>query len=276
MSMITLDVSACGSEKISINQYTENFDKVKFIIDENVDGLTLALITGIGTRLNIIKDDDTCIERGKDEDSQKTYLIWSPDNTVTNTSGSLRYQIAAYKLNDDGEYSAVWYSDEGRIVVGESMSMSELIKARIKNEPSLLLKMYFKVEALLKKLENSHDTYEFDGMIKINSKPEYSYLPTPCEKYRGRITVLYSKGQDKIYICLGSGVDDDGNVKYKWVNIAQGNSSSGDAPNDPIDPIDSIDPIDPIDPVDPSGDDTTVVTNAAIADIGVADLCKAE
>ena len=199
MSMITIDVSACSSEKISINQYTENFDKVKFIIDEDVDGLTLALITGADTELNIIKDDDARIERGKDTESQKTYLIWSPDNTVTNSAGSLRYQIAAYKLNDDGEYSAVWYSDEGRIVIGESMSMSELIKARIKSEPSLLLKMYFKVEAMLKKLENSHDTYEFDGMIKINSKPEYSYLPTPCEKYRGRITVLYSKGQDKMF-----------------------------------------------------------------------------
>ncbi len=215
MNTVTVDVSSVNDVHTIVNQFSESFDSIKFIINEDVSDMVLYISTNIDGQLNIIPEDSECIERGTDPQTRKEYIIWTLTSSETMNSGVIVYQIVGAKLNDDGTYESVWLSDEGRLVVKESIDVEDFVEVTARKSPSLFMSLYLNFKEHLNMILQG----EFDGTIRLN-KSQKSKLPEANKENRGKIYTIYSKTNgDKIYMCVYAGVNITGAETYQWKEL---------------------------------------------------------
>ncbi len=216
MSLITVDVSSVNDIHTDLNQFSESFDSIKFVLSEDVTDMKLYISTKVDGEVDIISEDSASIIRGKDYTIGKEYLVWKLASPVTTTSGVVYYQIVGAKLKDDGTYDAVWLSDEGRIVVKDSIDADDYVVKTAKKSPSLFMSLYL----ILEKYLNKALIGEFNGAIKLNGAGTKT-LPEANYKNHGKIITMYSDASgDKIYMCTFVGYNDKGDKTYKWKELA--------------------------------------------------------
>ena len=216
MSQIIVDVNSINDIYTDINQFTESYDSIKFIINRDAKDMSLYISTKHNGEVNIICEDNKMLKRGTDSTTGKEYLEWKFASSITGLAGALRYQIVGAKLNDNGEYEEVWLSDEGRIVIKESIDTDEYVEKTAKKSPSLFMTLYLTIERYLQKVLVG----EFQEAVKTNCA-KASKLPEACEANRGKIISIYTETKgDKIYFCVYAGYNSAGNRSYAWKELA--------------------------------------------------------
>ena len=150
MSKHIINVSdGIGYSKPVVNQFSSGFDSIQFVLDleQDISSCSFALAVSVCGDCFMIIQDENHLLKGEDSSTGKTYLDWSVGKEVTASDGVVTYQIIAYRANDDGTFKSIWYSPEGRLVVGESISLSEYETAQIGANPSVLMQILAKATA---------------------------------------------------------------------------------------------------------------------------------
>jgi|GEM_PF-5056596 len=140
-----------------IGQYTDSFDKIKFLLGKNFDDCTLVIITDIGGHVQVINTDDTNLIKETDKSTGETTLLWNIGANITADSGVLIYQIAAYRQNGDAIDSA-WYSKEGRLIVTQSISTTDHSASLLGAYPNLLTRLLVQSDAIKNMVEAFEST----------------------------------------------------------------------------------------------------------------------
>ena len=216
MSQIIVDVNSINDIYTDVNQFTESYDSIKFIINEDVKDMSLYISTKHNGSVNIICEDNKMLKRGTDSASGKEYLEWKFASSISGFAGAVSYQIVGAKLNADGNYDKVWLSDEGRIIVKESIDTDDYVEKTAKKSPSLFMTLYLTIERYLQKVLVG----EFQDAVKTNCA-KVQKLPEANEENRGKIISIYTETKgDKIYFCAYLGYDADGHRSYGWKELA--------------------------------------------------------
>ncbi len=140
-----------------IGQYTDSFDKIKFLLGKNFDDCTLVIITDIDGHVQVINTDDTNLIKETDESTGETTLLWNIGANITADSGVLIYQIAAYRQNGDAIDSA-WYSKEGRLIVTQSINTTDHSASLLGAYPNLLTRLLVQSDAIKNMVEAFEST----------------------------------------------------------------------------------------------------------------------
>ena len=133
-----------------IGQFTDNFDKVKFLLGKDFNDYTMIIVTDINGHVEIVNTDGENLI--KESTDGETNLVWNIGANITSESGVVIYQIVAYKENGEN-IEKVWYSKEGRLIVTESISTNEYSASLIGSYPNLLTRLLIDIGALQKELE---------------------------------------------------------------------------------------------------------------------------
>ena len=150
MSNYIINVSdGIGYSKPVVNRFSSGFDSIRFVLDLSMDlsGCSFALVSSVMGDCFMIAEDGIELTKGQDETTGKAYLDWTLKRAVTAADGVVIYQIIAYTTNADGTMSTVWYSPEGRLVVGESISLTEYETLEIGSHPSVVMQILAKTSA---------------------------------------------------------------------------------------------------------------------------------
>ncbi len=132
-----------------IGQFTDNFDKVKFLLGKDFNDYTMIIVTDINGHVEIINTDgENLIKESADGE---TNLVWNIGANITSESGVVIYQIVAYKENGEN-IEKVWYSKEGRLIVTESISTNEYSASLIGSYPNLLTRLLIDIDNMQKEL----------------------------------------------------------------------------------------------------------------------------
>lgn len=132
-----------------INKYSAGFDTVEFLVDKSfAQGCTFAVIYSVCGDVGMVTDGGGSVSVTTGDDGNKTVITWSIGTEVTCDSGVVIYQVVAYTSAEDGTTDAVWYSPQGRIVVGESIDTTDYETARIAAEPSLVAQLMSRTNKL--------------------------------------------------------------------------------------------------------------------------------
>lgn len=140
-----------------IGQYTDSFDKIKFLLGKNFDDCTLVIITDIGGHVQVINTDDTNLIKETDESTGETTLLWNIGANITADSGVVIYQIAAYKNSGDS-IESIWYSKEGRLIVTQSISTTDYSASLLGAYPNLLTRLLVQSDAIKNMVEELERT----------------------------------------------------------------------------------------------------------------------
>ena len=140
-----------------IGQYTDSFDKIKFLLGKNFDDCTLVIITDIDGHVQVINTDDTNLIKETDESTGETTLLWNIGANITADSGVLIYQIAAYRQIGDAIDSA-WYSKEGRLIVTQSINTTDHSASLLGAYPNLLTRLLVQSDAIKNMVEAFEST----------------------------------------------------------------------------------------------------------------------
>ena len=135
-----------------IGQYTDGFDKIKFLLGKNFDDCTLVVITDIDGHVQVINTDGVNLIKETDFATGETTLLWNIGANITADSGVVIYQIAAYRQNGD-DIDSVWYSKEGRLIVTQSISTTDYSASLLGAHPNLLTRLIVQIEELKKRFE---------------------------------------------------------------------------------------------------------------------------
>ena len=137
----------CGIDTASpqVGQFTDNFNKIKFIIKKNLQGYNILLLTDTDGQVNFITPDDTILIRQTSTNSDETTLLWNIGREITAKSTVVIYQIVAYK-GDIANPESTWYSKEGRLTVTESIDSSSASASVIGTYPNLLTRLILNIE----------------------------------------------------------------------------------------------------------------------------------
>ncbi len=130
-----------------IGQYTDSFDKIKFLLGKNFDDCTLVIITDSGGHVQVINTDGTNLVKETDAATGETTLLWNIGANITADSGVVIYQIAAYRQNGES-IDAIWYSKEGRLIVTESISTTDYSTELLGSYPNLLTRLLVQSDAI--------------------------------------------------------------------------------------------------------------------------------
>lgn len=134
-----------------INKFSSGFDSIKFYVDKSFpDSCTYAVIYSVCGDVGMSTDSDSNVAVSADPDTGKTLVTWTLGREVTCDSGVVIYQVVVYNSDEDGNGAAVWYSPQGRIVVGESIDTTDYETAVIAAEPSLVSQLISKTNKLSK------------------------------------------------------------------------------------------------------------------------------
>ena len=174
MSKHIINVSdGIGYSKPVVNQFSSGFDSIQFVLDleQDISSCSFALAVSVcGDCFMIIQDDEHLV-KGEDSSTGKTHLDWTVGRSVTAADGVVTYQIIAYTTNEDGSFNSIWYSPEGRLVVGESISLTEYETAQIGANPSVLMQILAKATA--------NEAKAYANSEKIQSHKENQILDHP-------------------------------------------------------------------------------------------------
>lgn len=135
-----------------IGQYTDNFDKIKFLLGKSFDDCTLVIITDIDGHVQVINTDGTTLIKETDSVTGETSLLWNIGANITADSGVVIYQIAAYKQNGEG-IESIWYSKEGRLIVTQSISTTDYSAELLGAYPNLLTRLLVQSDAIKNMVE---------------------------------------------------------------------------------------------------------------------------
>lgn len=121
-----------------INKFSHEFDSVEFVIDgdDSLKDCAFAVVYFIEGNTGMTMENGGSLTKEYNNDG-KISLIWTLGRCVSCDDGVVLYQVVAYK-QQDGSISAVWYSPQGRIVVGDSIDTTEYETLQIGSEPSLV------------------------------------------------------------------------------------------------------------------------------------------
>jgi len=121
-----------------INKFSHEFDSVEFVIDgdDMLNDCAFAVVYFIEGNTGMTMENGGSLTKEYNNDG-KISLIWTLDRSVSCDDGVVLYQVVAYK-QQDGNITAVWYSPQGRIVVGDSIDTTEYETLQIGSEPSLV------------------------------------------------------------------------------------------------------------------------------------------
>ncbi len=132
-----------------INKFSAGFDKIEFFVDKSFsEDCTYAVIYSVCGDVGMTTDSDGNVAVSIDSDTGKTVLTWTIGREITCDSGVVIYQVVVYHTDAEGKSDAVWYSPQGRIVVGESIDTTEYETASIAAEPSLVSQLISKTNKL--------------------------------------------------------------------------------------------------------------------------------
>lgn len=122
-----------------INKFSHEFDSVEFVIDgdDMLNDCAFAVVYFIEGNTGMAMENGGSVTKEYNSENGKISLIWTLDRRVSCDDGVVLYQVVAYK-QQDGSISAVWYSPQGRIVVGDSIDTTEYETLQIGSEPSLV------------------------------------------------------------------------------------------------------------------------------------------
>ena len=140
-----------------IGQYTDSFDKIKFLLGKNFDDCTLVIITDIDGHVQVINTDGTTLIKETDSVTGETSLLWNIGANITADSGVVIYQIAAYK-NSGESIESIWYSKEGRLIVTESISTTDYSAELLGAYPNLLTRLLVQSDAIKNMVEEFEST----------------------------------------------------------------------------------------------------------------------
>lgn len=135
-----------------IGQYTDSFDKIKFLLGKSFDDCTLVIITDIDGHVQVINTDGTTLIKETDSVTGETSLLWNIGANITADSGVVIYQIAAYKNSGEG-IESIWYSKEGRLIVTQSISTTDYSAEMIGAYPNLLTRLLVQSDAIKNMVE---------------------------------------------------------------------------------------------------------------------------
>ncbi len=123
-----------------INKFSDGFDTIEFVLDNNdsFSECTFAVVYSFCGKTGMSIQEGGSLEKTVDDESNKIMLTWSLGTSISCDSGVVIYQVVAYTSDDDGAASAIWYSPQGRITVGESVDTTEYETMHIGAEPSLV------------------------------------------------------------------------------------------------------------------------------------------
>lgn len=140
-----------------IGQYTDSFDKIKFLLGKNFDDCTLVIITDIDGHVQVINTDGTNLIKETDPATGETSLLWNIGANITADSGVVIYQIAAYK-NSGESIESIWYSKEGRLIVTQSISTTDYSAELLGAYPNLLTRLLVQSDAIKNMVEELERT----------------------------------------------------------------------------------------------------------------------
>lgn len=136
--------SGIGTSSPQISQFSHNCDCIKFIIDKDLKNFALVLISSINGDVSVISEGEYLVKTCNDE-TKETTVLWYPSREITNESGCVLYQLAAYDAKNE---NAVWYSKEGRLIVNDSIDTDDFSAKVVGSEPNLITELITGIKSL--------------------------------------------------------------------------------------------------------------------------------
>ena len=186
-----------GYAKPMVTRFSSGFDTVAFVIDtkEDISHCAFALAVSAGGDCFMLTEDGEALVRG--EENQKLCVEWSIGREITAKDGIVIYQLIAYTGDENGNNESIWYSPEGRLVVGESIELTEYEAAQIGSQPSVVMQILSKMhncEANIEKLEKDAQAH---ASAKILDHPDKSVTP---EKLSDSLAEILNGAATKDYV----------------------------------------------------------------------------
>ncbi len=148
-------ISGIDCATVQTGQFTDGFDKVKFLLGKDFSDHTIIIVTDINGHVEIINTDGESLI--KENTDGETNLIWNIGANITSESGVLIYQIVAYKRNGD-VFEQIWYSKEGRLVVTDSIETNEYSTSLIGSYPNLLTRLLVDIDAFKNEVRTEYNS----------------------------------------------------------------------------------------------------------------------
>ena len=140
MNKFTIDLKkGISYSKPYINKFSSNFDAVEFVMDmdDKLSDCIFAVVYCIDGNTGMNIDGSEYLTKEFDKQNNVIKLTWLLGRDISCDDGVVVYQVVAY-MTDEGKISSVWYSPQGRIVVGDSIDTTEYETLKIGSEPSLV------------------------------------------------------------------------------------------------------------------------------------------
>ena len=147
-----------------VNRFSSDFDRVRFVMDlsKDMSSYSFGLAASVSGECFMLTEDNEKLIRSTEETTGKILIDWIVGTEVTALDGVVTYQIVAYTSDSDGNIQSIWYSPQGKLTVGESLSLTEYENAEIGTKPSLLMQILSKLNkdeldiSALQNAVNSH------------------------------------------------------------------------------------------------------------------------
>ena len=136
--------SGIGTSSPQISQFSHNCDSIKFIINKDLTGFALCLISSINGDVSVIPEGEY-LSKAYNDETKETTVLWYPSAQITSESGCVLYQLAAYEA--EGK-NAIWYSKEGRLIVSDSIDTDDFSAKQVGSEPNLVTQLITKIKSL--------------------------------------------------------------------------------------------------------------------------------
>lgn len=140
MNKFTIDLKkGISYSKPYINKFSSNFDTVEFVMDsdDKISDCAFAVVYCIDGNAGMNVDGSEYLIKEYDEQNNVIKLTWLLGRNISCDDGVVIYQVVAYQSEDE-KITSVWYSPQGRIVVGDSIDTTEYETLQIGSEPSLV------------------------------------------------------------------------------------------------------------------------------------------
>lgn len=147
-----------------VNRFSSDFDRVRFVMDlsKDMSNYSFGLAASVSGECFMLTEDNEKLIRSTEESTGRILIDWIVGTEVTALDGVVTYQLIAYTSDSDGNIQSMWYSPQGRLMVSESLSLTEYENAEIGTKPSLLMQILSKLnkdELDISTLQNAVNTH---------------------------------------------------------------------------------------------------------------------
>ncbi len=174
-----------------INKFSSGFDTLELLLDNDstYTDCTFAVV------YSVYGETGMDIENGgkltKTTDEQTITLTWALGTQVSTDSGIVIYQVVAYRTSENGEVSAVWYSPQGRIAVGDSVDTTEYEAMQIGAQPSVVAQLIAAVGNADKTSREAAQTGKTNSADILNLQMRSTVLETQTAELEAKASQLY-------------------------------------------------------------------------------------